>query len=312
MDLQSTLTLTLTLNSTNDDTTSTSATSSTTDADRGSGVRMRVIEPTEALINYGSGEGHTCWHRDDIYMPSKQHEDDEDVEDVDVGDSDSHKQKKTSTVVIRIWVPLMDMSHDQMTFLALNNSKVSKMQRKEKDVQILGTNFRDHAKVSTSEIIEEQIVGPGPDGYRAGDMLVFAGDTPHFAQGSNCSSVGCGRLIFSFALDGATLYDAGKLTSLLPLYSGQEDGKSLRGSQFPLIYPEPAPDHPDWKHPLHPTYGDVALSLYHSMAAGLGSFRGYDVRKAMPYFSRVYDAFRDDVWVKPHVDLETGECVSSV
>jgi len=249
-------------------------------------IRMRVIEPTEALINYEDGDGHTSWHRDDPYMNYDQVE------------------GERSATVIRLWVPLMDMSPGQMKFMALNNSKVSKFERKLNNLNILGSKFSNHDNLTSSELFNRHIVDPGSNGYQAGDVLVFAGDTPHFAQGLNCSTVGCARLIFSFAIDGVTNYKSGKLTSLIPLYSGQEDGKPLRGSQFPLIYPEPDTQE---LGSLHPTYGDVIKSMLHAMAAGLSSFQGYDIKKSIPYFSRVYDAAKKNVWVKPHLDLVTGQ-----
>lgn len=253
-------------------------------------VRLRVMEPTAALISFFDRGGHTTWHRDDPYMHYRQTE----------GGSNGN-----STVVVRVWVPLMDLSPDQMIFLALNNSRAAREERDSHGLDIQGTDFRSHDRYAQSEIIERQVVARDAGGYRAGDAVVFAGDTPHFAQSVNCSSVGCARLLFSFALDGAALYDDGKATALLPLDAGQERGAPLGGSQFPLIFPEP--DRADWARPLRPTYGNIASSLLSSFRSGAGSFYGFDPKKSLAYFSRVKDCFVEDLWIRPRLDLDTGK-----
>ncbi len=242
-------------------------------------IRMRVIEPTEALFNYHDG-GHTCWHRDDIYMHHNQDEE-EGGAWIDMW-SFAHA-----------WVPLMDIPPEKMTFMALNNSIASRIVRDANGLEIIGTMFRDYDKMESSQLIKAQTIGPGVHGFRAGGALFFAGDTPHFAQSLNCTSVGCARMIFSFALDGKALYESGKETALLPLNSGQKAGKPLRGKQFPLIYPKQ--DSLDWEDPFNPKYGDVLKSIFHAAKGGLQSFRGYDMTKAMPYFSRVTRAFKEDI-----------------
>ena len=255
-------------------------------------VKLRVIEPTVALINVFDAGGHTAWHRDDAYMRYKQVED--------------NSEGNNNTVVIRVWVPLMDMSLDDFTFIALNNSHASKTERLEAGIDIQGSNFRLHEElVARSDMVERQTIGPEPSrGYKAGDLLVFAGDTPHFAQGNRCGSTGCARMIFSFALDGAALYDNSKMSPIMPLYSGQAVGQPLRGAQFPLIFPEPLAE--DWENPLAPTYGDISLSLLHSFYVGAVSFYGVNLEKATAMFTRVGQCFVENVWFSPQLDLETG------
>ena len=54
-------------------------------------------------------------------------------------------------------------------------------------------------------------------------------------------------------------------------------------------------------------YGDVIRSIFHAMEAGLKSFRGYDLKRAISYFERVSKAFQNNIWIKPTLDLDIGE-----
>lgn len=208
----------------------------------------------------------------------------------------------------------MDMPIDSFQFLALNNSFSAQRARYEAGLKILGSDFNMHeSKLVNNPIISSQIFGQ--EGYRAGDVLVFAGDTPHFAQGLNCSSLACPRLIFSYALDGQAIYSSGKPTSLMPLFSGQNHGQPLQGAQFPLIYPkQETMDNMDDKHvlePFCPTYGDVVLSLYYASVAGTVSFSGSDFQKFMRVFVRIGFAIIYNKWLFPDLDLETGIPITS-
>lgn len=266
---------------------------------------MRVIEPTVALVNY-EDFFHTGWHRDDPYMNYFQTEEEENF----IG-NDYNKQKRDATV-IRVWVPLMDMPSDRFRFNALNNSIEAQRERYKAGLKILGSNYKLHeSKLVNNPIISSQTLGQ--EGYRAGDVLVFAGDTPHFVQGLNCSSIACPRLIFSYALDGHAIYDSGKRASLIPLFSGQKHGQPLRGAQFPLIYPKhETMDDKHNKHlvePFRPTYGDVALSIYYACVAGTFSFSGYfqGFKRA---FIKIRTALVSSQWLLPDLDLETGSPIS--
>lgn len=298
------------------------------DENKHKNIRMRVIEPTEALLNYEDGGGHTAWHRDDTYMNYFQED-----EDFENNNKENDKERKKPPVVIRLWIPLMELPSNRMKFLALNNSITSQQERRENNLEIIGTNFSQHDYVlAESSLFSSHIIEPLSsslsftnyqmsednnninDGYYPGDAVVFAGDTPHYAKGVNCSIVGCPRLIFSFALDGEALFDSSKKTSLLPLYSGQVEGKPLNGTQFPLIYQgmkKNVNNHSseDWDSPMTPTYGDIILSIVHAILAGSISFVGYDFFKSLKFVRRVSWAFVDNIWVKPQLDLETGVVV---
>ena len=64
----------------------------------------------------------------------------------------------------------------------------------------------------------------------------FAGDISDFSQGRDCSSLGCARLMFSFALGDNAAYDSEKKADIRPHHSEHKPGHPINGSQFLIIY----------------------------------------------------------------------------
>ena len=110
-------------------------------------------------------------------------------------------------------------------------------------------------------------------------------------------------MILSFAGDNAR-YAAGRTTGLIPMYSNQTGDAPLGGTQFPQVYPH-MPES-DWNPQWNPTYGDIAQSLWDATLAGATTFSGFELTKTAAYISRVNDAFVENVWAIPKMDLTTG------
>lgn len=248
---------------------------------------LRVCEPTEALGNFHScvGDcGHTAWHRDDKYFP---------VERVD----------PTRANVVRFWIPVVDFTPKQLRFQALNNSLEKQAERAAAGMAIEGTDFAFHDRLEASGILKNHIIDGGELGLKRGDIVAFAGETPHIAQQIDCTEHrACLRLILSFSGDNSQ-YVSGRWTSLLPLHGNQTVGQAPQGQQFPQVFPSVEQDSWEWK-PFRPTYYDVAQSVWFASVAGMKSFYGYDQKQAWDYIMRVARFSRDNVWDKPSVKFD--------
>lgn len=267
----------------------------------GRNATLRICEPTEALINYDqtsktkSSQGHTAWHRDDVYMPVTSK-----YGSTGTGTNDS-------PAIVRLWMPLMQISTtDQMKFLMLNNSKPARDGRMAENLDVEGTNFAHHSKMMESSTFTSEIIDPRI--YYPGDAFAFQGDTPHFAQNLNCSLEGCARMILSFCVDENAVFDSTKKTSLIPFTSSTENGQRLSGTAFPQVHPWNATD---WLSLWKPTYGDVISSIVDAIWAGSGAFIGLDVKTCIAYVARVSRCVVDSVWAKPLIDMETGRVVNA-
>ena len=269
-------------------------------------IKLRVCEPSEALINFKiskttttkakSNSGNTGWHRDDVYMPIQTKE--------------SHSNSSLSSPpIVRLWIPLMEMtSLEHMKFFMLNNSQQAQIDRKHENAEVEQLNFAQDERLIHNPTFQSHILDPNH--YSPGDAIVFKGDTPHFAQNIDCSSLGgCSRMILSFCIDDYAEYDLGlKRTPLIPFKYYDSSNKQLQGSGFPQFHPW---KDSDWKHPgWSPTYGDVFHSFYDSIIEGSTSFIGFQMQKSLSFANRVFLSFYNNVWVKPILDLDTGYVIN--
>lgn len=250
-------------------------------------TEVRVCEPTEALMSHDlinddknkSDSGHTAWHRDDVYIPVKRRD-------------ESH------AAVVRFWIPLMAMTPSEFRFEALNNSLQSQEERAARNLTVQGTNFGHHTRVEEhgADLFARHTITASS--FQAGDIVAFAGETPHIAEAKRCGNVSCARIILSFSGDNSE-YVADRYTSLLPLHSNQTVGLNVRGAQFPKVYPTIDPE--EWE-PLRPSYREIAGAIYNALYAGSTSFSGTSSADAMKYVRRVSRAIRLGIWAVPSFD----------
>jgi len=245
---------------------------------------VRSCEPNIALMNYGqpgNTSGTTGWHTDQKYMPVR-------------------RTRSDRAHVVRLWIPLLPFTENELIFQMLNDSHAARNEREERALSVGGSDYFMHNKLikQGADIIDKNLVRPM--NYRPGDIIVFTGDAPHLAQGINCSRNSCPRLILSYSGDHAEFTDQ-HFRAYLPINDNQTVGSNVQGSQFPRVYPSLIPW--EWA-PFRPTYGEIIATLIDGAKAGTKPFARVSITETLPYLGRVYSAFRLGMWAVPNMAQE--------
>ena len=238
---------------------------------------LRVCEPTDALANFHQsvwwgldGCGTTGYHTDDAYIPVR-------------------RRDPTKAAIVRLWMPLARFSSSRhFLFATLNESALKREERARHGVAPLnGTQYATHQRLVRSGVLNHDGQVIKAEEYVPGDILAFAGETPHTAEALDCSPAAghCLRLILSFAGDNA-LFTEGRKTGLIPVLDNQTHGAPLNGRQFPTAFPLTDDVRWEWDGGFRPSVSTLVGSFAFALRAGSASFSGSSIREALRYVAR--------------------------